>query len=988
MRFSFVFLAGILLSGGLTVPLFAQSGYEVKGVVVDSEGPVIGATVMESGTQNGTSTYLDGDYVLQVSGADAIVEFSCIGYKTVSMPARSVPATVVLEYDSEMIEETVVVGYGSLSKKEISSSIVSVSSEDFNKAPAGDPMQLLVGKVAGLNIDVAADGGSSSYQIRGATSINGSNSPLVVIDGVAGGSLDNISTEDIESISILKDGASAAIYGTRGANGVILVTTRKGAGTPGKVSVTYDSYYALQILHPTPDVYSLDEWLEINEKYNRGKADYGGREDKAYWNALRNDKPTYDLNQYISLAGSTEKSSYNLSLRYSDRNQLYKNNTRQTYSVRFRMNQLMLNDVVELTTLANLNSRVNNGNSGNLGGTIFMNPTQPVYDDSTPTGYYWPTHTTGATNAVENNQVPTNKSHSMNLTFQQDIKLNLLRTPSSILTTNANVAVDYSSSYNHSYTPSTMQTCQMWNDYAGSATLSSSNSLGLNFEWMVNYSLDLGKHLLKAVAGYSYRQDEGESMSMTNRDFQYDQFLWYDIGTGSYLKDGRASMSSSKSFNKIAGVFGRVTYSWNDLITVTGSLRYEGSSKFGANKKYGLFPALSGAWTISNMKFMDSTRGWLDDLRLRASYGVTGRNAGDDYASLATYESKGTYYMIDGQWVPGYGISRNANPNLGWETAVVYNYGIDFEMFNHKFSGSIEYFDRRSENLLYTYTAPQPPYVYDSIRLNLGSTQNTGVEMVLNYTTNFGKDWRLSVGGTYTYSNAVLKSIGNDIYQASYIDLYGTGGIGSSDYFFRLYEGTRIGTIRGFEYAGYNEDGQLLHYTADGGTATKTGVLDDDKREIGNTLPKHSFSINITLNWKNWDLSINGRGLAGMDIWNSQLQSYGYPGATAENLLKTAYEKYSYLTADNDYLNSFYLEKGDWFKIEKVSIGRRFNFRKGNKCGLDNLYVYLAATNLLTLTGFTGVDPSTVTSIGLTPGIAGSTTLYSSRVTLGVTLKF
>lgn len=988
MRISSVFLASILLSCGLSVPLFAQSGYEVKGVVVDLEGPVIGATVMESGTQNGTSTYLDGDYVLQVSSADAIIEFSCIGYKTVSMPARSVPSTVTLEFDSEMIEETVVVGYGSLSKKEISSSIVSVSSEDFNKAPAGDPMQLLVGKVAGLNIDVAADGGSSSFQIRGATSINGGNSPLVVIDGVAGGSLDNISTEDIESISILKDGASAAIYGTRGANGVILVTTRKGAGTPGKVSVTYDSYYAVQLLHELPDVYSLDEWLEINEKYNRGKADYGGREDKAYWNALRNDKPTYDLNQYISLAGSTEKSTYNLSLRYSDRNQLYKNNTRQNYSVRFRMNQLLLGDFVELTTLANINARVNNGNGGSLGGTIFMNPTQPVYDDSTPTGYYWPTHTTGATNAVENNQVPENKSHSMNLTFQEDIKLNLLRTPSSMLTTNANIAVDYSSSYSHSYTPSTMQTCQMWNDYAGSASLSSNNSLGLNFEWMINYSLDLDKHLLKAVAGYSYRQDEGENMSMTNRDFQYDQFLWYDIGSGSFLKDGRASMGSGKWFNKIAGVFGRVTYSWNDLITVTGSLRYEGSSKFGANKKYGLFPALSGAWTISNMKFMDSTKGWLDDLRLRVSYGVTGRNAGDDYASLATYDSKGTYYMIDGQWVPGYGITRNANPNLGWETAVVYNYGIDFEMFDHRLTGSIEYFDRRSEDLLYTYTAPQPPYVYDSIRLNLGSTQNTGVEMVLNYSMNFGKDWRLSVGGTYTYSDAVLKSIGNDIYQASYIDLYGTGGIGSSDYFFRLYEGTRIGTIRGFEYAGYNEDGQLLHYTADGGTATKTGVLDDDKREIGNTLPKHSFSLNITLNWKDWDLTINGRGLAGMDIWNSQLQSYGYPGATAENLLRSAYEKYPYLTADNDYLNSFYLEKGDWFKIEKVSVGRRFNFREGNKLGLDNLYVYLAATNLLTLTGFTGVDPSTVTSIGLTPGIAGSTTLYSSRVTLGVTLKF
>jgi hypothetical protein len=479
----------------------------------------------------------------------------------------------------------------------------------------------------------------------------------------------------------------------------------------------------------------------------------------------------------------------------------------------------------------------------------------------------------------------------------------------------------------------------------------------------------------------------GESMNMTNRNFQYDQFLWYNIGSGTYLDEGLASMGSSKSFNKLAGVFGRVTYSWNDLITVTGSARYEGSSKFGKDKKYGFFPSVSAAWTISNMGFMESSRSWLDELRVRASYGVTGREAGGDYASLSTYNSKGTNYYMDGEWVPGYGISRNPNPNLGWETAVVYNYGVDFEIFGRKLTGSIEYFDRRSENLLYTYTAPQPPYVFDSIQLNLGSTQNTGVELALNYNTRFGKNWGLSVGGTYSYSTAILKSIGNDVYSANFVDLYGTGGLGSSDYFFRLYEGTQIGSLRGFKYAGYTEDGQLLHETADGGTATKTGVKDSDKQVIGNTLPEHAFSLNITLKYKNWDLSINGRGLAGHDIWNSQLQNYGYPGVAAENLLKSAYEKYPHLTADNNYLNSFFLEKGDWFKIEKVSVGRNFNFKE-NKAGFDNMYVYLAATNLLTLTKFSGVDPSTVSSIGLTPGIAGSTSLYTTKITLGISAKF
>ena len=257
----------------------------------------------------------------------------------------------------------------------------------------------------------------------------------------------------------------------------------------------------------------------------------------------------------------------------------------------------------------------------------------------------------------------------------------------------------------------------------------------------------------------------------------------------------------------------------------------------------------------------------------------------------------------------------------------------------------------------------------------------------MNWRDNITKDLRYSIGGTYSFSDARLVSIGNDVYAASWVDLGSAGGLGSSDTRFRLYENTRIGSLRGFKYAGYTDDGQLLHETADGGTATKTGVKDDDKVFIGNTLPKHSFSLNFTLNYKTWDLSINGRGLAGMDIWNNQLQSYGYPGVSAENLLKSAYEKYPYLTADNNYLNSFFLEKGDWFKIERVSVGKNFRFKQ-NKLNFESLYLYLAATNLLTLTGFTGVDPSTVSSIGLEPGISGSTSLYASRITLGVTAQF
>ena len=992
MKKLLTFLTGLAIMLAMSVRVSAQNGYEVRGVISDAFGPIPGASLVERGTSNGTATGPNGDYVLRVSGPRAVIEISCIGYQTLTYVASELPSSLTLQEDAELISESVVVGYGSLSKKEVSSSIVSVSADDFNKAPSGDPMQLLVGKVAGLNIDVSANGNSSSYQIRGATSITGSNSPLVVIDGIIGGDPSDVATQDIESISVLKDGASAAIYGTRGANGVILVTTRKGAGDAGRVRVTYDSYIAVSALHKNPEVYNLQEWRELNQKMNLGKTDYGGNVDKAYWNALRNDKPNYDHNQHISLAGSTAKSSYNLSLNYTDRNQLYKNNNSQSYSARFQMSQKMLNDFIETSTVANIRANVTpNGNSGSLAGAIFMNPTIPVYDETgetgSLTGYYWPTNTQSSTNSVENNQLPTNKSHSTSITFQQDVKLNLIKTEKHLLTTNANASFRYNSNYNHSYTPSVMQRMAMWSTFDSEASLSSRNSLSKSFEWLINYNFATRDHSLKAVAGYSYTDNSSESMSMTNRNFQYDQFLWYSIGDGTALTDGQADMNSSKSFNKIAGVFGRVTYSWKNLLTATASLRYEGSSQFGENKKYGYFPAISAAWTISNMPFMQGARSWMDELRLRVSYGVTGRNAGSDYESLSTYTSKGTNYYMDGAWVPGYALNKNANPNLGWETAVVYNYGIDFEFLNRRLTGSIEYFDRRSENLLYTYDAPQPPYVYDRIKLNLGSTQNRGVELSVNWRDNIGKDWRYSIGGTYSYSDAFLRELGNDLFSASYVDLYESGGLGSSEYYFRLEKGTRIGSLRGFEYAGYNEDGQILHYKKDGSTASKTGQLDDDKLIIGNTLPKHSFSLNITVNYKDWDLTINGRGLAGMDIWNGQLQSYGYPGVTSDNLLKSAYEKYPYLTADNGYINSFFLEKGDWFKIEKVSLGRNFKIKQ-NKLNLERIYVYLAATNLLTLTKFTGVDPSTVSSIGLTPGMAGSTVLYTSKFTLGVTAQF
>jgi hypothetical protein len=336
--------------------------------------------------------------------------------------------------------------------------------------------------------------------------------------------------------------------------------------------------------------------------------------------------------------------------------------------------------------------------------------------------------------------------------------------------------------------------------------------------------------------------------------------------------------------------------------------------------------------------------------------------------------------------VSGYGITRNANSNLRWETAEVFDIGFDFELFK-KISGSIEYFDRRSNNLLYTYTAPQPPYIYSSLQLNLGSTKNIGMELSLQYKAIQKKDFRLAVDGTYSYGMSWLTSIGNSVFKASYIDLYSRGGLGNADYYFRLENGTRIGEMYGYKHAGVDENGELLVYNKDGNKVTKTNAAAADKVYIGNTMPKHVFSLNVNLSYKQWDLAINGRGAAGMMIWNNQLMSYGLKGVASENVLKTAYTKYGHINSDGSMVTSFFLQKGDWFKIERITLGYNFNFKQ-NKAGITKLYVYAAATNLFTFTGFDGVDPSTVTSIGLTPGISGSTNLYTTKATLGLRFNF
>lgn len=965
-------MAGLLLF----MSACAQS-IKINGHVEDNAGPVIGASVVEKGSKaNGALTDMNGDFSISVPNG-AVLVVSYIGCKPKEVEAKP-NLTVTLEEDVTSLNEVVVVGYGSLSKKELSSSIVQVDRKNFNMGAINNPMEMIVGKVAGLNVNTQAaanPNSSSSLQVRGATSISASNSPLIVIDGVAGGDIRNIAAQDIESMTVLKDAASAAIYGTRGANGVILVTTKKGSGEQGKVVVTYDSYLALNVAKPGPDVLSADEF-----RRSRRGTDYGSDTD---WYGLITRSAAYDTNQYISIDGTMKNGYYGASFNYKRANGLDIVSGREEFGARFIASQRVLDNRLSLNGSLS-GRRVNEtwGNDDFVDTALGMNPTMPVRNEDG--SYYQPTSPTGATNPVAELDLRENNGQRLYVLGTAEAKLNILQTEKHVLNTSLSYSLHYNDLKQQYYTPSTGSE-SYWNGYKGRAEMKYQKWYTNRLEWLGNYALNLGSNSLKAVVGYTYEKSIWEQLGGSNNDFAFDKTLYWDLGSGSYLKEGLASLYSGKSESTLIGFFGRVNYNWNDILFASASLRYEGSSKFGANHKWGCFPAASIAWEMTGMRFMKNMRGVVNSLKPRVSFGITGRSDFDAYQSLSTYNTSGSN-LFNGQWITGYAPSSNANPDLGWEKSKAINIGIDFMLWK-RLRGSIEYFDRRSEDLLYTYTAPQPPFVYSTILVNVGTTKNTGIELSLDGDVFTKTAVKWTSGITYSYGKTKLAKLSNDIYKASYLDLYLKPGSGTSEYFFRVKEGGDIGQFYGYEYAGVDENGNML-ILDDNNEAIPIGQADAKyKRYIGNGAPKHFLSWTNTLTYKNFDLNIFFRGAFGFDIFNMRKYGMGLQGCGTDNVLRSAYLDDKNVKTGGGVISSYFLEDGSYFKLENITLGYTF---KPKSCKLlESMRVYLSAKNVFTLTGYEGNDPSIVDVNGITPGVdSNSAYPTATQLTLGLTLRF
>lgn len=976
LAFALIGICALALS-----PSLLAATLSVSGTVTDPTGEaLIGVSVSIKGQNTGVTTDIDGHYNLASVADNATLVFSYVGFKAVEEPVRGrTKIDVVLHEDNELLDEVVVVGYGSLSRKELSSSIVQVNKDDFQQGAMNNAMEMLSGKVAGLNVATTAaanPNGSSDLQVRGATSISAGNGPLIVIDGVAGGDIRTLAPQDIESMSVLKDAASAAIYGTRGANGVILITTKKGTGDDGgRPVITYDSYASMGIAKDRPDVLTPDEW----RRSRRGN-DYGYSTD---WYDLITRKYSYDTNQYLAIDGSLKDGGYySASVNYKRANGLDIVSQREEFGGRAAVSANTLNSHLRIS--ASLNARKVKedwGDDGMFDTALGMNPTLPVFNEDG--SYYQPTSPTNVRNPVQQLKVNTSQGNRTYLLGTADAKYSIWHNDKHSVSTTLSYSYNYNDLKSDYYTPSTSGE-SYWGGYAGRASITYQKWWTNSLEWIANYSFVSGDHDFKFVGGYSYERSNWEQMFQQNNNFTFDNPLWHGIGSGSYLTEGKAVMYAGKSESTLVGFFGRANYSWRSMIIASASLRYEGSTKFGADKKWGYFPAGSIAWEMARAPFMEQYGHIVQSLKPRFSYGVTGRSDFNAYQSLATYTANGNY-LIDGNWTTGYRPSNNANPQLGWEKSTSANYGIDFMLWN-RFYGSVEYFDRRSQDLLYNYTAPQPPFVYSTILVNVGTTKNTGVELSLTGDVVVDGPVKYTTGINYSYGTTKLTKLSNDIYQASYLDLYQKPGVGTSEYFFRVQEGGKVGQFYGYEYAGYDADHNMLVYNADGEKIQASSADPNDKRYIGNGTPSHFLSWNNTIRWNNFDLGIAFRGAFGFEIFNMRRYGMGLQGSGSDNVLRSAYLKDRDVHTGGGVISSYFLEKGDYFKLDNVTLGYTVPLRSKL---VENLRLYVSAKNLFTITGYSGNDPSIVTSTGITPGVdVNSAYPSATQLSFGVTLRF
>lgn len=974
--------AAVLVATGVMC-LFSPKGWaqndSVRGVVSDAANgePIPGVVVMVQGSDNGVSTDLDGRYVLPLKGRkNPVIVFRSIGYTTQEIAVNGRPdIDVSLSADIEFLDEVVVIGYGTLDKKELTSAISHVSSKEFLATTGSDPTMMIQGKVAGVSIEntgAADPNNNASIQIRGISSRNAGLGPLIVIDGIPGGNMDNINSNDIESIDILKDGAASAIYGTRGSNGVVLINTKKGA-KDGAFHTSYEVVTGANVMVKDLEMLSAQEFRE--KKVATGSAeDFGGNVD---W--LKEVSRVGLSHQHtLTLSGGNMDNNFRVSADYRKANGIDRRSEREEYGARAGFNHNSKNGL--FTFMVNLAPRLVRSKSADWNVfhyAIEANPTSPIYDPQDPSRYFSFLGQRADKNPVEIINTEMNDHEYKLLDWDASARLNIL--PG--LSTQVTYSDQYIGSVGGYFIPSTNNKTNR-----SEASRSYDQTEKHAIEWVTNFQKSFGDHNLKAMAGYSWQTIMYSGFSASNKDFTNDGTTYDALSQGEWgLEEGHDGTSSYRNDSKLIAFFGRVNYDYKGKYLFTASLRYEGSSKFGVNNKWGYFPAVSAGWRISQEDFMKGCSSWLNDLKLRADFGVTGNQDFASYQSLSTMTGYGQYYY-QGKWFTVWGASKNVNPDLRWEKGINWNVGLDFTVLNNRFSGSVNYFNRTQQDLLGDYNVSIPPYLFSTTFANVGTMKNSGIEIELRGTVIDRKDLTYNVTMVGSTMDNRFVSFSNSEYKGQkFYYVAPTEDPFPFHYLQRIEEGERIGNFHMWKFAGFNASGEWIIYDKNGDYKIGMDATDEDMYSVGNGLPKFTASWSNYLRYKNFDLNVYFRGAFGFDIFNIHEFYYGIPGMTS-NVMKLAYTKNAGIS-ENPLVCDYYLEKGDYVKLDLLTLGYTFNF---NGKYVDSLRLSVTGKNLLTFTSFSGVDPSNYSTNGLTPGATGSRNYYPTcrQFLAGLQLNF
>ena len=931
----------------LTSAMFAQDRL-VSGKITDAQDgqPLPGVNVLIKGTNEGTVTDFDGNYKINVQDG-AVLVFSFVGFTTqeVIVGAQSV-IDISLSTDIKSLQEVVVVGYGTQDEKEITSAVTQIDSEDFNQGNITDPAQLLQGKVAGLTITSPGSNpnGTSTIRLRGLSTLGSESSPLVVIDGVIGADLNNVDPNDIESISVLKDGSAAAIYGVRGSSGVILVTTKSGAGREDATRLTLNSFVSFETIARSFETLNADEFRSLSQQLGTG-VDLGG--DTDFLDEITR-SPAVSQVHNISLSGSAGNTNYRVSFNLRDRNGIQIGSGFTQYNARLNLTHNVFDDRLKLST--NISTTTRNSNFGfdeAFRYAITYNPTAPVTSTDPAFEQFGGFVEIGGFerfNPVAIIQQNQNLGRSTNLlaNIRADLDLGFvvpgLRGSSSYSQQRINELNGefYSTESQFRGNPGSAR--------EGRARRFAEEDFNQLIEATVGYDRDFGRLNMQLLAGYSFQEFILQNLFTEVQDFLFDDISFNNLALGEDIANGLATINSFQDQRTIVAAFFRSNFTFDNKYFFSGTYRREGASVLGENNKFANFYAVSGGANIDQIVDIPV----VSALKVRASFGVTGGLPGGNNITQLIFTGQG-FFPNNGSFGQAFGPDQNANPDLAFERKEEFDVGLDFELLDGKISGTFDYYNRSTEDLIFPVDVPVPPNLATTTIANAAAFDNRGFEFLINYNVINTSDLNFTTSFNFGSFRTELTDFPLDLQDGGSVGAPGFNNFNTS----RVEIGQELGQLIAPRFLGFENGIVILEdFDNDG----DINADPDDFQVVGNGLPDFNIGLNFSLSYKRWDFNTFFRGTFGHDLLNNNRVFFEAPGNIGQfNVLSSSLDLVEQGFTGGNVFSDFFVESASFFRFDNFTVGYSIPVNSNNT--INKLRLYVSGQNLFTITGYSGVDP-------------------------------